>query len=235
MRLTRRSLAAVLTAVLLIVGLAPGAFAASEDSLLSKLNAARTSRGLAALASHWDLVDDAEAHSATMMSQDRLHHNPNLGSVASGWVSLGENVGVGPSVNSVHTAFMNSSSHRGNILGDYTHVGIGAVRESDNKLWVTVVFMKASGGTTTTTTSPTTTTSAPTTSSPTVTTTTSVSPPTTQPPSTQPPSTQPPSTQPPSTQPLSTQPPGEGPSPEAIEQEPAIQAYVALLHLPRPD
>lgn len=145
--------------MLIVVGLAPGAFAASEDSLLAKLNAERTSRGLSGLSSHWDLVDDAEAHSNRMMEADDLHHNPNLGNVTTGWVSLGENVGVGPSVNSLHSSFMNSSGHRSNILGDFTHVGIGAVRESENKLWVTVVFMKASGGATTTTT-----TSAPTTS-----------------------------------------------------------------------
>ncbi len=149
----------------MLVGLAPSAFATSEDSFLSKLNAERTSRGLAALQSHWDLVDDAEAHSNLMMDTGNLHHNPNLGGVTSGWVALGENVGVGPSVNSIHHSFMNSSGHRGNILGDFTHVGIGAVRESENKLWVTVVFMKASGGTTTTTTSTPTTTAAPTTTS----------------------------------------------------------------------
>ena len=155
----------------MLVGLAPGAFAASEDSFLSKLNAERTSRGLSALSSHWDLVDDAEAHSNRMMDSNDLHHNPNLGNVTTGWVSLGENVGVGPSVNSIHSSFMGSSGHRSNILGDFTHIGIGAVRESENKLWVTVIFMKASGGGTTTST-PTTTSSAPTTTG--VTTTTGI-------------------------------------------------------------
>lgn len=155
MRLSRRSVAAVITAALLIIGLAPGALAAAEDSLLSRINEERGSRGLPALASHWDLVDDAEAHSEVMMASNSLHHNPNLGSVTTGWVSLGENVGVGPSVSSIHTAFMNSPPHRGNVLGDFSHVGIGAVRESENRLWITVVFMKASGAgsaTTTTTT-----------------------------------------------------------------------------------
>jgi hypothetical protein len=159
--ITRKTVGAIIVAALLIVGLAPGAFAASEDSLLTKLNNARTSRGLAALESHWDLADDAEAHSRRMMDADHLHHNPNLGSVTSGWLALGENVGVGPSAGSIHTAFMDSSSHRANILGDFTHVGIGAVRESDSKLWVTVVFMKAKGAATTTTTAPPTTTVAP--------------------------------------------------------------------------
>ena len=162
MRLSRRFVGTFVAAALLIVSLVPGAWAAAEDSLLSKINQERGSRGLPALASHWDLVDDAEAHSQAMMASDDLHHNPNLGSVTTGWLSLGENVGVGPSVSSIHTAFMNSPPHRGNVLGDFTHVGIGAVRESDNRLWITVVFMKASGASTTTTsTVPTTTTTAP--------------------------------------------------------------------------
>ena len=160
----------------MVVGLTPGAFAASEDSFLAKLNAERSSRGLSVLSSHWDLVDDAEAHSNRMMNADDLHHNPNLGNVTTGWLALGENVGVGPSVNSIHTSFMNSSGHRSNILGDFTHVGIGAVRESDNKLWVTVVFMKANGGAATTTAAPTTTSSAPTTTGVTTTTTTTSAP-----------------------------------------------------------
>lgn len=183
MAITRKTVGAIVVAALLIVGLAPGAFAASEDSLLSKLNTARTSRGLAALESHWDLADDAEAHSRRMMESDNLHHNPNLAGVTTGWVALGENVGVGPSATSIHAAFMDSSSHRANILGDFTHVGIGAVRESDSKLWVTVVFMKAKSSaptTTTTTTAPpttTTTTAAPATTTTAVPPTTTTAPP----------------------------------------------------------
>jgi len=183
MRLTRSSIGAFLAALMLVVGMTPGAFAASEDTLLSKLNSERTSRGLAALSSHWDLADDAEAHSVRMMGANDLHHNPNLSSVTTGWAALGENVGLGPSANSIHSAFMDSAAHRGNILGDFTHVGVGAVRESDNKLWVTVVFMKAKrGATTTTTTAPPTTTtttgpsSPPTSTSTPAVTTTSASP-----------------------------------------------------------
>lgn len=182
MRLSRKTAGAILLAVAMVVGLAPSAFAAAEDTLLAKLNAERSSRGLATLESHWDLVDDAEAHSHRMMDADRLHHNPNLSSVTTGWLALGENVGLGPSANSIHNAFMNSNGHRANILGDFTHVGIGAVRENENKLWVTVVFMKAQpesptttvAPTTTSTTQPPATTQAPTTTAaPTVTTTTS--------------------------------------------------------------
>ncbi len=155
--MSRRSIGSALAALALIALFAPGALAAAEDSVLAKINAERTGRGLPALGSHWDLVDDAEAHSHRMMDGDNLHHNPNLGSVTTDWLALGENVGVGPSVDSIHNAFMNSSPHRANILGDYTHVGVGAVRESESRLWVTVVFMKAADSsppTTTTTTPP---------------------------------------------------------------------------------
>ena len=181
MQISRRWLGVAIVALLTALAAVPGAFAATEDTLLSKINSARSSNGLPALASHWDLVDDAEAHSNRMMEADKLYHNSNLAGVTTGWLALGENVGVGPSANSIHTAFMNSSSHRANIMGDFTHVGVGAVRESDNKVWVTVVFMKAKTSSPTTTVA-TTTTLAPTTTRAVTPTTTSEVPNPTQPP-----------------------------------------------------
>ena len=178
---SRRGLGVAVVALLAMLAVIPGAFAATEDSLLNKINTARSANGLPALASHWDLADDAEAHSKRMMDADKLYHNSNLAGVTSGWLALGENVGVGPSANSIHTAFMNSSSHRANIMGDFTHAGVGAVRESDNKVWVTVVFMKAKTSSPTTTAGPTTTV-APTTTRAETPTTTSAVPNPTQPP-----------------------------------------------------
>jgi hypothetical protein len=228
MQLNRRVVGAFITAALLVVGLAPGAFAASEDSLLARINEERGAQGLAALASHWDLVDDAEAHSQAMMATENLHHNPNLGSVTTGWVSLGENVGVGPTVGSIHTAFMASPPHRGNVLGDFTHVGIGAVRASENRMWVTVVFMKASGSaTTTTSTMPTT-----------MPTTTPTTMPTAPPPTTSPTTVAaPPSTSAPVPTPIAARPttPVAAEAP-AVEPPFALAAVVRvrLRHSPRP-
>lgn len=115
----------------------------SEEAFLDLINDERRQRGLNALKGYWDLQDDARSHSVVMENGDHLHHNPNLSSVTvpGYWQSLGENVGVGPSVESLHRAFMNSEGHRRNILGDWTHIGIG-VRRPD-KMWVTVVFMRA--------------------------------------------------------------------------------------------
>lgn len=146
MRFVRRLAVVLATTALLGVGLAAPAFATLEGSFVSKINAERAANGLGALEWYWDLADDAEAHSGRMMNQQNLHHNPNLGSVTTGWQSLGENVGVGPSVDVLHEAFMNSSGHRANILGNYNYVGVGVKKESDSKMWVTVVFMKAPAG-----------------------------------------------------------------------------------------
>ena len=53
---------------------------------------------------------------------------PRLTSDVTNWRWVGENVGYGPDVATVHAAFMNSPAHKANILDrDYTEVGIGAV------------------------------------------------------------------------------------------------------------
>jgi hypothetical protein len=91
---------------------------------------------------HSDLVDDALSWTRHMQNQGSLSHNPNLAAVTADWEKLGENVGLGTSIKSLHDAFMASVGHRGNILGDYDSVGIAVIEETPSKLWITVVFMK---------------------------------------------------------------------------------------------
>lgn len=117
---------------------------AAEQEFFSRINDERTSRGLAALRWHTQGASVARAHSEDMADDGRIYHNDALGSQMSGWSSLGENVGVGPSVAAIHGAFMGSSAHRSNILGSFTHVGVGVV-ERDGSLYVTQVFVTPSG------------------------------------------------------------------------------------------
>lgn len=140
-----RRITSLLLSTLMVVGvLAPAASAASHESdLLALMNTARAEAGLAPVTMHSDLTDDAAAWSQYMYGQGSLSHNPNLSAVTTGWDKLGENVGLGPTIGSLHDAFMKSASHRGNVLGDYNHVGIAVVAETPTKLWVTVVFMKS--------------------------------------------------------------------------------------------
>ena len=123
-----------------------GASASDESSTASLINAERTSRGMNALEIYWDLTDDARAWTAVMIADGSISHNPNLAGVTSGWSSLGENVGVGPNVDRLHTAFMASAGHKANILGDFNYIGVGADRAPDGNLYITVVFMKGPAG-----------------------------------------------------------------------------------------
>ena len=144
--LARRITSVLLTTVLAVAVMAPAANAGSHESdSLALLNAERRAAGLAPLEMHSDLIDDALAWTQHMQNQGSLSHNPNLAAVSANWEKLGENVGLGTSVTSLHEAFMASSGHRGNILGDFDSVGIAVIEETPSKLWITVVFMKTLG------------------------------------------------------------------------------------------
>lgn len=118
------------------------ALTAEEQCFTSKINAARSSN----LSTRSDLVSIARRHSQRMADSNEIYHNKNLANEApDDWQSLGENVGMGPSCASIHDAFMNSSSHRQNILDpDFNFVGVGVVIASDGTIFVTEVFMQAS-------------------------------------------------------------------------------------------
>jgi len=144
-----------------VAAFATPAFAGAEGQFVSKINASRAAAGKAPLEVYWDLADDARAHSAAMAAKGSIYHNPGLAGVTSGWTTLAENVGVGFDVDQLHQAFMDSASHRSNILGDFNYVGVGVTVDDAGLVWVTVVFMQADSGlngggttTTTTTTSP---------------------------------------------------------------------------------
>ena len=159
MHTTRKVSIVVVALVVMTVGLALPAQAGTEGAFLSKINASRSAAGLAPVSVNSDLVPDARIHSAQMMAAGDIYHTSPLSAVASGWEALAENVGAGPSVDSLHAAFMASSGHRRNILGDYNYVGIGVSQSESGQLWVTVIFMRKGAPapvptTTTTTTTP---------------------------------------------------------------------------------
>jgi|GEM_PF-1950056 len=167
MRSSRRIIILVALTAMLVAVLAVPASAGPAGQFISKINASRAANGLAPLEGYWDLADNARSHSNLMADRQELFHSSSLGSVTSGWDRLGENVGVGLDVSGLHQGFMNSSSHRRNILGDFNYAGVGVTVDDAGFMWVTVIFMKAApglngGGETTTTAPPaTTTTKAP--------------------------------------------------------------------------
>jgi uncharacterized protein YkwD len=147
------ALAAVLTGALTA---APAGATTAEDSLTARLNGARSDQGLPSLATRSDLVAVARAQATRMADSGTLYHNPNLTTDVTNWRWVGENVGYGPDVQTVHVAFMNSDDHRANILDtDYTQVGVGVVERGD-RVWVAEVFRRPQTVTTTSSTGSTT-------------------------------------------------------------------------------
>jgi hypothetical protein len=154
----QRWLSIVLIASLATVGLglSAGADSASEAGFLAKINASRSAKGLAPLSVDGGLRAHARNHTQDMIDSDSIFHSTSAelkAAAGSGWSKLGENVGRGGTVDSLHTAFMNSAGHKANILGDYNYAGIGTA-SSNGVLYVTVVFMKKGSTPTTTTTAP---------------------------------------------------------------------------------
>ena len=154
----RKWLPIVLLASLATVtlGLSAVADSASEAGFLAKINASRAANGLAALSVDGGLRSHARNHTQDMIDAGEIYHSSGdelKAAAGSGWSKLGENVGRGGTVDSLHKAFMASAGHKANILGDYNYAGIGTA-SSDGVLYVTVVFMKKGGGSTTTTTAP---------------------------------------------------------------------------------
>ncbi|MBV8159542.1 MAG: CAP domain-containing protein [Acidimicrobiia bacterium] len=149
-----RMLAAWLAAVTVVSGLGVlGASAAHADSVseegqfLALTNQLRSSLGLQTLTPQAQLTSVARQWSSQMAAAGTISHNPALTSQApSDWTQLGENVGMGGTVDSIQTAFINSPHHYENLVnGAYDFVGIG-VADANGTIFVTVDFMAAPAG-----------------------------------------------------------------------------------------
>ncbi len=109
------------------------------------MNAARVAVGKGKLSLDPELSKAARRHTREMVEQDLLHHTSSdaLRRRVTHWSTLGENVGVGGTVDSLHVAFMNSPAHKENILyPTFKHVGVG-VTQTPSRMWVTVIFEAA--------------------------------------------------------------------------------------------
>ncbi len=142
--------------------------ASSEAELLQRTNQARASAGLRALKVDSKLVSIARWRSKDMIVRDYFDHSiPGSGDVfqvlqGDGYCFkvAGENIGWNSypddvATQAVHTQFMNSAGHRGNILGKaWDVIGIGAYKgKTEKKMW-TVLFADKCGGTATATPKP---------------------------------------------------------------------------------
>jgi uncharacterized protein YkwD len=133
------------------VALTPSAALAdgNSGSFLGHLNSLRAAHGLPGLTVASDLTAVASAHSAQMAASATIYHNASLTSVVANWQTLGENVGMGPSVSAIDNAFDASPDHYANeINSSYTQVGIGSVTDSRGEIFVTLDFRRPMNATT---------------------------------------------------------------------------------------
>jgi hypothetical protein len=124
---------------------APASASGTEGRFIEMINSSRANAGLPALKTRSDLSSYADGHTAKMMTKGTIFHSSDsqMRNMTTGWSLLGENVGMGPvDVGILHEAFMDSPSHRANILGDFSYLGVGAAVGEDGYLYVTVEFMR---------------------------------------------------------------------------------------------
>ncbi len=135
-RRLRRWAPCLLLATVLVAGLP----ARAEDDLVALTNADRQGLGVPALKVAGDLAAVADRRAQEMARAQRLWHAKN-GSQIQGWQRLGENVGRGPNPAMIHREFMNSPTHRDNIVdARFTDVGVGYAQGADNLVYVAVLF-----------------------------------------------------------------------------------------------
>lgn len=144
-----RSLAGVILIVASLVATAVPATAATPEEMewqfLDKINDLRASRGLVRLTPDPRLRTVARNWAAQMAANGAISHNPNLSRQApSSWTRLGENVGVGGTVDSLHQAFVNSPGHFANLVDGRFNVGGIGVVTSGGRIWVVETFMTTS-------------------------------------------------------------------------------------------
>ena len=113
--------------------------------LTAMTNADRAGLGLRPLATANDLQSLAQQRATEMARSGRLAHTSNLGTKVSGWKRLGENVGRGPNLRDIQTAFMASPSHRENIVDPgFTQLGVGVTWDGREYFYVAVIFRQPS-------------------------------------------------------------------------------------------
>lgn len=137
-----RSAAVLLVLAAVLGGLVSTGCTVKELGIRSLVlaNQERARQGVSPL--YWDdeSAAKAEAWATQMANTGGVSHSEITDGISSDWRVLGENVGMGNSIEQIHSAFMRSPSHRGALLaGKYRFVGVG-VAERDGRIYVAQVF-----------------------------------------------------------------------------------------------
>jgi uncharacterized protein YkwD len=131
-------IAAAIGVVLVLSACSP-----QELQVADQINASRSQYGLYHYQLNLTLQIKAHNHAQYMADTGKLVHSNLASGNGYSWRRLGENVGYGPDLNSIHNAFMNSTGHRANILDrGFQYHGTGVVQDRYGRLWVAHEFMQ---------------------------------------------------------------------------------------------
>ena len=140
-----------LVAALLVAGtlavLSPPAGAVNdpgaEGDFVARTNALRASKGLPGLSVNGTLAAKARTWAEHMAASGAISHSVLTDSVPGNWQRLGENVGRGPSVDSIHNALVASPEHYANLTDPgFQSIGVGVVN-ANGTYYVAEVFMES--------------------------------------------------------------------------------------------
>jgi Cysteine-rich secretory protein family len=113
-----------------------------EASFVAKINDLRAGKGLPALQVNDNLVAKARSWAAGMAAAGKIWHSTLSDGITADWEKLGENVGMGGSVDGLHAAFVASPHHYENLVDpDFGYVGIGIAMNGDT-MYVAEEFMQ---------------------------------------------------------------------------------------------
>ncbi|MGZ4677659.1 MAG: CAP domain-containing protein [Acidimicrobiia bacterium] len=140
-------IAAAVAVVGSLVVLSPPAGATSdpgaEGDFIARTNGLRTSHGLAPLSVNGTLTAKARAWAEHMAAVGAISHSNLPDGAPPEWHRLGENVGSGPSVDSIHNALVASPEHYANLTDPgFQSIGVGVVN-ANGTYYVSEVFMES--------------------------------------------------------------------------------------------
>jgi uncharacterized protein YkwD len=112
----------------------------AEWSFLALTNQARAAVGVGPLTMDASLQAYARYHAQEMAASGGIYHS-DISQLLGPWSTVGENVGVGPSVDAIQNALLASPGHYRNLSdGGFGYVGVGVFVDASGRVWTAHVF-----------------------------------------------------------------------------------------------
>lgn len=141
----RRILRALaLTVLVTVVASGCDAYSTWQETTRDLVNDSRANNGRQRLPMNLAVANKAQAWAEHLAACHCLEHSNLAQGVPGNWRSIAENVGRGGTrgtLPQIHQAFLNSSGHRQNMMGQWSVVGIGVAARGTEK-FVVHVFVR---------------------------------------------------------------------------------------------